>query len=42
MKRFVYAASSSCYGIPDVYPTPETRRARPQYPYALTKSLGEQ
>ena len=23
-KRFVYAASSSCYGIPDQYPTPET------------------
>ena len=21
--RFIYAASSSCYGIPDVYPTPE-------------------
>ncbi len=41
-KRFVYAASSSCYGIPDVYPTPETAPARPQYPYALTKYLGEQ
>ena len=26
VKRFVYAASSSCYGIPDVYPTPETPR----------------
>jgi UDP-glucose 4-epimerase len=41
-KRFVYAASSSCYGIPDDYPTPETAPARPQYPYALTKYLGEQ
>jgi UDP-glucose 4-epimerase len=40
--RFLYAASSSCYGIPDVYPTPETAEARPQYPYALTKLLGEQ
>lgn len=40
--RFVYAASSSCYGIPDAYPTPETAEARPQYPYALTKYLGEQ
>lgn len=42
VKRFVYAASSSCYGIPDRYPTPETAEARPQYPYALTKYVGEQ
>jgi UDP-glucose 4-epimerase len=41
-KRFVYAASSSYYGIPDIYPTPETAEARPMYPYALTKYLGEQ
>lgn len=41
-KRFVYAASSSCYGIPDVYPTPETAPLRPMYPYALTKMIGEQ
>lgn len=40
--RFVYAASSSCYGIPDTYPTPETAEIRPQYPYALTKRLGEE
>lgn len=39
--KFVYAASSSCYGIPDEYPTPETAEIRPQYPYALTKYLGE-
>ena len=42
VKRFVYAASSSCYGIPDEYPTPETAPIRPQYPYALTKRLGEE
>ena len=42
VKRFIYAASSSCYGIPDNYPTPETAQARPQYPYALSKYLGEQ
>ncbi|MFZ5354289.1 MAG: SDR family oxidoreductase [Bacillota bacterium] len=42
VKRFIYSASSSCYGIPDVYPTPETADIRPQYPYALTKNLGEQ
>ena len=42
VKRFMYAASSSCYGIPDDYPTPETAEARPMYPYALTKYVGEQ
>ena len=42
VKRFLYVASSSCYGIPDVFPTPETAQIRPQYPYALTKYLGEQ
>lgn len=40
--RFVYIASSSCYGIPDEYPTKETAEILPQYPYALTKYLGEQ
>ncbi|MGZ4999866.1 MAG: SDR family oxidoreductase [Methylomonas sp.] len=42
VKRFIYAASSSCYGIPDQFPTPETAPIRPQYPYALTKYLGEE
>lgn len=42
VRRFIYAASSSCYGIPDLLPTPETAEIRPQYPYALTKYLGEQ
>ena len=42
VKRFMYTASSSCYGIPDLVPTPETAEARPQYPYALTKYVGEQ
>ncbi|MEK8022829.1 MAG: SDR family oxidoreductase [Candidatus Hydrogenedentota bacterium] len=42
VKRFVYAASSSCYGIPDRVPTPETAEIRPMYPYALTKYLGEE
>jgi UDP-glucose 4-epimerase len=41
-KRFVYAASSSCYGLAEVHPTPETAPASPQYPYALTKWMGEQ
>ena len=42
VKRIIYSASSSCYGIPDEYPTKETAEIRPQYPYALTKNLGEQ
>jgi UDP-glucose 4-epimerase len=42
VRRLVYVASSSCYGIPDRFPTPETAPPRPQYPYALTKWLGEQ
>ena len=42
VKRFLYAASSSCYGIAQQYPTPETAPIAPQYPYALTKYLGEQ
>lgn len=41
VKRFIYAASSSCYGIPDEYPTPETAAIRPGYPYALTKYIAE-
>ena len=40
--KLVYAASSSCYGTPDAFPTPESAELRPQYPYALTKILGEQ
>ncbi len=42
VSRLVYAASSSCYGIPDRYPTAEDAPMRPQYPYALTKRLGEE
>ena len=41
VSRVVYAASSSCYGVPAVYPTPESAPVQPQYPYALTKYLGE-
>jgi UDP-glucose 4-epimerase len=42
VERFVYAASSSCYGIPDAFPTTESAEIRPQYPYALTKRMGEE
>ncbi len=41
-KRLVYAASSSSYGVPEVYPTPETAPIKPLYPYALTKHMGEE
>lgn len=41
VKRFVYAASSSCYGVPERYPTDESAPIAPMYPYALTKYLGE-
>ncbi|MCB6182229.1 SDR family oxidoreductase [Leeia sp. TBRC 13508] len=42
VKRFVYAASSSCYGLATKFPTPETAPIQPQYPYALTKEMGEE
>ena len=42
VKRIIYAASSSCYGIPDSFPTPENAEIRCQYPYAVTKYLGEE
>ena len=42
VKKIIYAASSSCYGIPDIYPTPETAPIKPMYPYALTKYIGEE
>lgn len=42
LKRFLYVASSSCYGLAEEYPTPETAPIKPEYPYALTKWLGEQ
>lgn len=42
VKKLIYAASCSCYGIPDIYPTPETAPIRPQYPYALSKWMSEE
>ena len=42
VKRFIYSASSSCYGIPDEYPTRESAEIRSQYPYALAKRIGEE
>jgi UDP-glucose 4-epimerase len=42
VEKLVYAASSSCYGIADEVPTAETAPIRPEYPYALSKWLGEE
>jgi UDP-glucose 4-epimerase len=39
--KFVYAASSSCYGLAAT-PTREDHPIAPQYPYALSKYVGEQ
>lgn len=41
VKKLVYAASSSCYGLADT-PTREDHPIRPEYPYALSKFQGEQ
>ena len=40
IKKFVYAASSSCYGIAKT-PTSEKAEINCKYPYALSKYLGE-
>ena len=42
VRKFVYAASSSCYGVATELPTKEGAEISPQYPYALSKHLGEQ
>lgn len=42
IKKIVYAASSSCYGIPKKFPTNEDAIISPEYPYALTKYMGEE
>ena len=41
IKKFLYAASSSCYGITKSI-TSEKHKINPKYPYALSKYLGEQ
>ncbi len=41
VEKFVYAASSSCYGLAHT-PTREDHPINPQYPYALSKYLGEE
>ncbi len=41
-EKFVYAASSTCYGIPEEYPSSEEDDCYPEHPYGLTKHVGEQ
>ena len=41
VKKFVYAASSSCYGLAKT-PTREDHPIQTLYPYALSKYMGEQ
>ena len=41
IKKLVYAASSSCYGLAKT-PTREIDKIDPQYPYALSKFIGEE
>lgn len=41
LKKFIYAASASCYGVPKKYPTNENSKIQTEYPYAVTKYLGE-
>ena len=42
IKKIIYSASSSCYGLTKKYPTSERDVIDPKYPYALTKRLGEE
>jgi UDP-glucose 4-epimerase len=41
VRKLVYAASSSCYGLAAT-PTREDHPVAPQYPYALSKHMGEE
>jgi len=42
LKKFIYLASSTCYGIPKKYPTSETSKINTKHPYANSKYLGEE
>ncbi|MFA5392123.1 MAG: SDR family oxidoreductase [Candidatus Paceibacterota bacterium] len=42
VKKFIYTASSSCYGMAKEFPTPETAPILYEYPYALSKYVGEE
>ena len=42
IKKFIYAASASCYGITKKFPTKESAEIKPMYPYAFTKWQAEE
>ncbi len=42
VRKVVYAASSSCYGLAKEVPTSESAPIQPEYPYALSKYQGEE
>ena len=42
IKKFIYAASASCYGIPDKFPTNENAKIKLLNPYAFTKWQAEE
>jgi len=41
IKRVIYTASSTCYGVTSKFPTAENDSIAPTFPYALSKYLGE-
>ncbi len=41
IKKIVYSASSSCYGIPKNYPTNENEKIDCKYPYSKSKKICE-
>tara|TARA_A100001011_G_scaffold382723_1_gene452933 strand:- start:498 stop:1481 length:984 start_codon:yes stop_codon:yes gene_type:complete len=42
IKKIIYAASASCYGLPKRFPTNELEKINVKYPYAFTKWQGEE
>lgn len=42
VRKLVFSASSTSYGLPETYPTPEDAPLKPEYPYAFTKYIAEQ
>jgi len=42
VKKFIYAASASCYGFPKKFPTSEKENIKTEYPYSFSKWQGEE
>jgi len=42
IKKFIYAASASCYGIPTKFPTSENEKIKTMYPYSFSKWQAEE